>query len=54
MNKTYEEGKDVFVYGKLETNFNSLKKEYLIVIAVSSMKEHQHNNGGSRETQLII
>jgi hypothetical protein len=54
MNKTYEEGKDVFVYGKIEQNFNSLKKEYLIEIAVSSMQEHQHNNGGSREMKLII
>jgi hypothetical protein len=26
MNKTYDEGKDVFVHGKIEKNFNSLEK----------------------------
>ncbi len=39
---------DVFIYGKIEKNFNSLGKEYLIAIAVSSMQEHQRNNGAQK------
>jgi len=51
MNKTYEglspsltdasqrELKDVFVYGKIEMNFNILKKEYFHALTISSVPE---------------
>ena len=37
--KTYEGLKDVFVYGKSEQNFNSLKKEYFHALTISSVQE---------------
>jgi hypothetical protein len=40
INKTYENKKDIFVYGKIDNNFHCLKKEYLHSIAISSIQEH--------------
>ena len=39
INKTYEGLKDVFVYGKIEKNLNSLKKEYFHALTISSVQE---------------
>ena len=38
ISKTCDERKDVFLFCKIEKNFNSLKKEYLIATAVTSVK----------------
>jgi hypothetical protein len=39
INNSYEKGKDVFVYGMIEQNFNSLKKEYFHALTISSVQE---------------
>jgi hypothetical protein len=39
VNKTFEGIKDVFVYGKIEQKFNSLKKEYLHNLTISSVQK---------------
>jgi hypothetical protein len=39
INKSYNEVKEVFVYGKKEKNFNVLKKEYFHALTISSIQE---------------
>lgn len=39
INKTYENKKDIFVYGKIDNNFHSLKKEYFHALTISSVQE---------------
>ncbi len=39
INKSYNEVKQVFVYGKKEKNFNVLKKEYFHALTISSIQE---------------
>jgi hypothetical protein len=39
INKKFEEGRDVFVCGKIEKNFNSLKKEYFHALIISAVQE---------------
>ncbi len=39
INKSYNEVKEVFVYGKREKNFNVLKKEYFHGLTISSIQE---------------
>ena len=38
VNKTFEGLKYVFVYGKIEKNFDSLKKEYFHDLTISSVE----------------
>jgi hypothetical protein len=40
INKSYEQGKDVFVYGKIELNFN----EMLIIIIKAEFQRNFNNN----------